>query len=172
MDHRYLIAVTLPADDRDKLNALYKSVTGEDLTIDTMHVSLEFPFFLRHSREDEFKARLRDIYLTTFPVECVRLGMFHQKEKKMLYMKLQPAERFVELHETIRREMSEYYLLDTAIYDNGVVPMYEPHLSLKYDMQYTEDVVKKLEETLRGFTFPAENVSFYKELEKGVWELV
>lgn len=172
MDHRYLIAVPLPADSRAQLNELYKSVTGEDLAIDTMHLSLEFPFFLRHSREDEFKARLRDIYLTTFPVECVRLGVFHQKDKKMLYMKIQPAERFIDLHETIRREMSEYYTLDTSIYDNGIVPMYDPHLSLKYDLQFSEDIIKKLDDALRGFTFPAKNVAFYKELEKGVWETV
>jgi 2'-5' RNA ligase len=149
MDHRYLLAVALPASP---------------------HISLEFPFFLADRvGERDFLSRLAQIPFFAFTTTLTKTGTYRQKGKTILYLRAQPETKFLELHGELRRELQEYYRLDTSVYDNGVVPMYESHLTLSYDFAGSDDQRKTLTETLKDLQFEVSEIELFKELETGVW---
>ncbi len=170
MDHRYLLAVSLPQEKKALLEAAYLRATGQPIAIQNTHISLEFPFFLAERvGERDFLNRATQIPFFTFTATLSKTGMYRQKGKAILFLRAQPEAKFLELHGDLRRELQEYYRLDTSVYDGGVVPMYEPHLTLNYDFTGTEDQRKKIAEELKDFSFEVSNVELLKEVDKGVW---
>jgi len=165
MPNRYILIVPVPEQTQLLLRNTYKQVTDRALPIQHLHISILHPFFLKQDRtEEELYEALRRINIAPFTASYSSVGVYHQHDKKILHITLQPQDKFSQLHQKSLESIQDYIDFDKAPFTGGIIPTFDPHISLDYD--WKGDALAFAH--LQGNAFNIQSLDVKKE-EDGNW---
>ena len=163
MKIRYFVAVPITLETVFGLKEYYRKYFYSEIPIKNVHMSLISTFFLQEGKkEEELFTRLKEIKFLPFMARFSNLGVFEQKGKRILYVKVVPEMECGQLSKLVEKSLNNLTDVDTFPFTSGVVPTFEAHVTLNYDFNGT------VPSDLPELSFLVEKMVVYKE-QNGEW---
>lgn len=170
MAQRYLIAVPLSEEVRQKLNEICISLTGKPSTVRFPHITLVPPFTLNNNvTEVQAVEAIRSLPFSPFTASIEGPELFHQKERNILVIKIGPNDVFEQYANSLSTLLAPVMEIDTTPYTQGSVPAFRAHTTLEYNTSLTS--VSGVQEK-QNISWTIGRFGLYKEIGPGQWEPV
>jgi 2'-5' RNA ligase len=162
MKPRYFVAVPISSETEINLRDFYQESFLTKLPVKNLHLTLLAPFFLKENRsEKELIEKIKEIKFTQFTAEFTGLDFFEQKGRKILYAKIGPENKFLELAEKVKKTLENLVEMDAGPYTSGLVPSFKAHVTLDYNF------TKNIPDNFPKLNFEVGKMSVFKEENKG-----
>ena len=174
---RFLIAYDIPEEFHQNLSELCRLATGKPLEIERPHITIIPPFYLASHTEtqsavDQISRLLNQYADQPITATATRLGQFSQDDGCILFLEIEPVDRFTMIHNELQKALADRIQLDTSPYASGIVPEFKPHLSITYNsaeisIETQQTVQHRLENM--NLEWNLEPPTLRMEQQPGVW---
>lgn len=174
MAQRYFIAIPIPQQIQHVLDDLSQQATGKPSPVLFPHISLIPPFTLKDKVTEENVSHIVSaIKMTPFSAHLGSIDAFHQHDRSLFIIYIEPNEIFEQHNTTIKTILDPFIIMDTAPYTDGIVPKFRAHTTIDYDAKLRpedEDRMKNLPPV--SAVWEVNSFGLYKEVGPGKWEKV
>lgn len=137
---RFMIAYMIPEETRQELSLLCQTAIGKPFEIDTPHITIIPPFFLLPNIAEQVGVEQIENSISRFAHQSIiataeRIDQFVQEDGNIVYLEIEPEDKFTVLHDQLENSLLEIIQIDIAPYASGIVPEFKPHLSIAYKTQ-------------------------------------
>jgi len=172
---RYYIALTLDTDSDRLLRQSCQTILNHIISIKSLHLTLMPPFFLKADiNQPDLETLLHTIPNQTHSATLSNLGVFPARNRKILYISLNPAEKFKSLHRQLTDQVGTLIQYDTNVYPNDKLPSFKPHITLSYNYKKTDGVLNLLQESIKDHPIKLEGPHLFrkKQTSDKTWQKV
>ncbi|MEK7527870.1 MAG: hypothetical protein AAB574_02550 [Patescibacteria group bacterium] len=167
MKLRYAVWVEIPLATVDFLKSFYLKKSGKDLTIENLHLSILWPFFINNGvTEETILEKIKNISVGNFEARLSKLLVLEQKNKKILAAEVEPKEKFQKIFGEVLMSLRNGIVFDKSVFSEGILPSFLPHVTIDYDFNGDMSTLQKQE---LDETFLVEKVDLYREEGEGRW---
>ena len=130
---RYVVAYGVPPYVGQVIASGYERVTGREISVDSFHISLIYPFFIHASHSEKWVIdKLNNFHFESIDSTLTKIDVFEQKNK-LLYATVEPFEDYYASHLIVNRVLRAGIVIDTKPFKSGVLPDYKPYIGIDYD---------------------------------------
>ena len=169
---RYIFAVSIPSHIQEIIHTLCKRVTGHDSPVRFHHVTIIPPFFLKNNISLLlFQKLISSFSFDPFHAHLSALDHFEQHDRNILVALVEPQITFEKIYRRLQHIVASSIEIDQTPYTGGQVPTFQAHITMDYNAPAATT------SHLSSITPPDQewdvtSVELYKEVGRGIWELV
>lgn len=174
MAQRYLFAVPVPSVIVPSLVAAVEGVTNQPFTVRFPHMSIIHPCTLKDGvTVEQVLAALQQLPIPPLSLSLTTMGVFHPQGRHLVYVHVEPGAALLALHQRLKVLVENLIEVDASIFTDGVVPQFESHVTLAYDLDPTRAAnLENKPLSSVPISFSLQKIGLYIEKSKGVWEEV
>lgn len=130
---KYAVCYLAPDYVRQVFDAAYRRVTGRELPVQKLHLSVSYSFFLHDDYSEEWLFNtVASIKLPSIAAFVSGIFVFEHDGRKILYARIEPASEFLVIHKQLLPLLRRGTTYDTSVFAHGILPPFLPHISLDY----------------------------------------
>ena len=169
---RYFIAIPIPQHIQTILNDLSQQATGKPSPVLFPHISLIPPFTLKDRvAEENISHIVSTIKIAAFSAHLGSIDVFHQHDRSILIINVEPNEIFENHNATITTILSPFIIIDTTPYTDGVVPKFRAHTTIDYDAKLQPEDEERMDNCHLFLQFGRLALLNYIRKSGGKWEV-